>query len=131
MGKKTNGDLLLTIARGVALNTLCVLALLALTAALTLRGVVGQGSVREAAAVCSALGVLAGSFAAQRWYPAKKLPLTMAGCGGYLALLVLLNLLFSGSRFAGVWGIALPALLGSSLAAMLGSRPKRRAYRRR
>ena len=54
----------------------------------------------------------------------------MAACGGYLALLLLSNLLFLPGMPAGMIGVVCPAAAAALLAAALaGRKPKRRYHR--
>ena len=108
----------------------CMLALTAISAALVRAGVISQGSMEMAALFASALAVFFGSLMAAGRFSQKKLPLTMAACGGYLAALLLGNLLFTEGAPHGVLLVAGPALGAALLAALLAGRKPKPKYRR-
>lgn len=126
-GTRSTGVLLAMAAAGEAL---LMLALSAISAALVKAGVIAQGSIGAAGLASSALAVFLGSLLAAKQFQQKKLPLTMAACGGYLALLLIGNLLFLPGMPAGMIGVVCPAAAAALLAAVLaGRKPKRRYHR--
>ena len=126
-GTRSTGVLLAMAAAG---EVVLMLALSAISAALVKAGILAQSSIGTAGLGANALAVFLGSLLAARKFSQKKLPLTMAACGGYLALLLLANLLFLPGMPAGALGVICPAAAAALLAALLaGRRPKRR-YRR-
>ena len=107
-----------------------MLALTAIMAALTRGGAIGQGSIRTAALGANALAVFIGSLIAAKGFSQRRLPMTMAGAGGYLLLLLLGNLLFVGAAPSGAFAVCLPSAGAAILAALLASRkPKTRRRR--
>ena len=126
-GTRSTGVLLAMAAAG---EVLLMLALSAISAALVRSGVIGQSSIGAAGLGANALAVFLGSLLAARKFSQKKLPLTMAACGCYLALLLLSNLLFLPGKPAGVLGVICPAALAALLASVLAGRKPKRRYRR-
>ena len=126
-GTRSTGVLLAMAAAGEAL---LMLALSAISAALVKAGMIGQSNIGAAGLVSNALAVFLGSLLAARQFQQKKLPLTMAACGCYLALLVLANLLFLPGLPTGVLGVIFPAVFAALLAAVLAGRKPKRRYRR-
>lgn len=126
-GTTSAGVLLAMAAAG---EVLLMLALSAISAALVKAGVIAQGSIGAAGAASSALAVFLGSLVAAKQFQQKKLPLTMAACGGYLAALLIGNLLFLPGMPAGAIGVVCPAAAAALLAAVLAGRKPKRRYRR-
>ena len=126
-GTRSTGVLLAMAAAG---EVVLMLALSAISAALVKAGILAQSSIGTAGLGANALAVFLGSLLAARKFSQKKLPLTMAACGGYLALLLLANLLFLPGMPAGALGVICPAAAAALLAAVLaGRKPKRRYHR--
>ena len=98
MGKKKAArSASVQIAIGSASDLVCMLALTAVMAALTLGGAIGQGSIRTAALCANALAAFLGSLLAAKGFSQRRLPMTLLSVGGYLLLLLLGNLLFVGA----------------------------------
>ena len=127
--KKGNRSVPVTLAMAAAGEAGLMLALSAVSAALVKAGVIGQAGICPAGLASNALAVFLGSLLAARQFQQKKLPLTMAACGCYLALLVLANLLFLPGLPAGVLGVIFPAVFAALLAAVLAGRKPKRRYR--
>ena len=128
--KKANRSVPVQIAIGSAADMLCMLALTAIAAGLTLGGVIGQGSVRTAALCANALAVFLGGFLTAKRAVQRRLPIVLAGAGGYLALLLIGNLLLVRAAPADVPAVILPAVGAAVLAALLASRRPARKRRR-
>ena len=127
MAKKKTRSLPVQAALGAAKNILCVLVLAAALSALVLGGIIPQEAIGTAAVAANALAVFLGSLITAAGCAQKRLTLVLASCGGYLALLLLGNLLLIG-QMQGWLLIAAPSLGMALLAAVLASRkakPKR------
>ena len=121
------------IAKGIAVDCLCLLALVALGAALVRGGVVGQGSIGTLALVCSAAAVFLGSLIIAARSRQKCLAAAMTACSGYLLVLLMGNLLFVDTPPVGIGRIGCACLGAAALASLIAARrPKRlHAARRR
>lgn len=128
--KKGNRSVPVTLAMAAAGEVGLMLALSAASAALVKSGVISQSAIGTAGLASNALAVFLGSLLAARQLQQKKLPLTMAACGCYLALLLLSNLLFLPGMPAGMIGVVCPAAAAALLAAVLAGRKPKRRYRR-
>ena len=128
--KKGTRSVPVQIALASAGELFCMLALSAIAAALVRAGIISQGSMKTAALCASAIAVFLGSLFAAKGFVQKKLPLTMAACIGYLAALLLGNLLFAKGAPQGVLLVAGPALGAALLAALLAGRKPKPKYRR-
>ena len=126
-GTRSTGVLLAMAAAG---EVLLMLALSAASAALVRSGVIGQSNIGAAGLLSNALAVFLGSLLAAKQFQQKKLPLTMAACGCYLALLLIANLLFLPGMPAGALGVICPAAAAALLAAVLAGRRPKRSYHR-
>ena len=108
--------------KNAALTALWMLALsavfCALAAALVIGGAISQQSIRTAAAVCAALGVFTAQAVRGKSVREGKLLWGLLGCGWYLAVLLLGNLLFLPQPPGGIAVMALCSV-GASLAAVL------------
>ena len=132
MAKKKKGPerMPVQIAKGIVVDCLCLLALVALGAALVRGGVVGQGSIGTLALVCSAAAVFLGSLIIAARSRQKCLPAAMAACAGYLLVLLLMgNLLFVRATPGGFALVVVPAVLMAGLAAIVASRPRKKRYK--
>jgi len=126
-GTRSTGVLLAMAAAG---EVVLMLALSAISAALVKAGILAQSSIGTAGLGANALAVFLGSLLAARKFSQKKLPLTMAACGCYLALLLIANLLFLPGMPAGALGVICPAAAAALLAAVLAGRRPKRSYHR-
>lgn len=131
MAKKKKGPerMPVQVAKGIAVDCLCLLALVALGAALVRGGVVGQGSIGTLALVCSAAAVFLGSLIIAARSRQKCLPTAMAACGGYLLVLLMGNLLFVRATPSGFAMVVVPGVLMAGLAAIVASRPRKKRYK--
>ena len=118
------------IALVCAADLVCMAVLTTAASALVRAGVIGQGIIRAAALAANALAVFLGSLLAVKGGAQKKLPAAMAGCAGYLVLLLLGNLAFVSTPPGGIVWVAAPAIGCAFLASVLASRsPKPRRKR--
>ena len=128
--KKVQRSVPAQIMFGLAADTACLLAFLAIASALVLGGVIGQGSISKAALTANGFAVFAGSLIAGGGCAQKKLLMIMASCGAYVLVLLLGNLLFVSAPPSGILAVAGPAFCAALIAALLVSRKPKTKRRR-
>ena len=118
------------IALVCAADLVCMAVLTIAASALVRAGVIGQGRIHTAALAANTMAVFLGSLLAIRGCAQKKLPAAMAGCTGYLVLLLLGNLAFVSAPPGGIVWVAAPAIGCAFLASVLASRNPKPKHKR-
>ena len=132
MMKKPEASAVKRLLRGICLSLLISAALASLLSVVVIGGVIDPKGIPAAACVISAVSVFFGAQMAMHGAASGKLGWACAAAGGYVLVLLLVNLLFIDSAPVGIGRIVISCLIGALAAGLLaGRRPKPAARRRK
>lgn len=132
MMKKPEASAVKRLLHGICLSLLISAALASILSVVVIGGVIDPKGIPAAACVISAVSVFFGAQMAMHGAASGKLGWACAAAGGYVLVLLLVNLLFIDSAPVGIGRIVISCLIGALAAGLLaGGRPKPAARRRK
>ncbi len=131
MMKKPEASAVKRLLRGICLSVLISAALASILSVVVIGGVIDPKGIPAAACVICAVSAFFGAQMAMHGTASGKLGWACGAAGGYVLVLLVVNLLFIDGAPVGIGRIVISCLIGALAAGLLAGRRPKPAVRRR